>query len=38
MDLDKVEKNFIKELKENGFEVSGISTLPSGVWGVERGK
>ena len=37
MDLDKVEKNFIKELKENGFEVSGFQPFLQGFGELKEG-
>jgi predicted RND superfamily exporter protein len=37
IDLDKVEENFIKELKENGFEVSGFQPFLQGLEALKEG-
>jgi hypothetical protein len=37
IDLEKVRKNFIKELKENGFEVSGFQPFLQGLEELKRG-
>jgi predicted RND superfamily exporter protein len=38
MDLEKVRKNFVKELNENGFEVSGFQPFIRGLEELEKGK
>jgi predicted RND superfamily exporter protein len=37
MDLEKVEKHFIKELRENGFEVSGFQPFFQGLGELKEG-